>query len=114
MTTLPKSVPFDADGVSTWNLLRSAEKAASEEIQLAAKYRDHLVAVRVLGFFLLDLYHHSGVHQFGLIPYKRLLLEVKSCFRVSEIGDQSQIEAAQHAKIFEVGPQLSQQSHARM
>lgn len=101
---LPRNVDFDADGHSAWNLLLSAEEAASQERHKAGKYKDHLIAVRVLGFFLIDFFHHSTNHGFFMIAYKRLLLEVKSCFRVSgDPMDESQYNAAKHAKIFDLG-----------
>ena len=83
MSALPKEVKLDPNGVSAWNMLLAAEEAALKMVTgTSAKYRNELVGVRILGFFLLDFYKHS-YHQIGLIPYQRLLKEVISCFRVS-------------------------------
>ena len=54
MSALPKEVNLDPHGVSAWNLLLAAEDAALKKDTRPAKYRDDLVGVRVLGFFLLD------------------------------------------------------------
>ena len=101
---LPKDVDLDPHGVSAWNLLLAAEDAALERVTRPANYLDELVGVRVLGFFLLDFYKHSNVHQFGLIPYKRLLREVLSCFTVSLTDDEATFEA-----VFDLG--LSYRDH---
>jgi hypothetical protein len=83
MSALPKEVNLDPHGVSAWNLLLAAEDAALKKDRKPAKYRDELVGVRVLGFFLLDFHKHSNYHQIGFIPYERLVQEVLSCFAVS-------------------------------
>jgi hypothetical protein len=85
MPALPKDVNLDPEGVSAWNLLLAAEDAALKKDTKPAKYLDELVGVRVLGFFLLDFYKHCNVLQIGLIPYKRLLREVISCFAVVSV-----------------------------
>jgi hypothetical protein len=104
MPALPKVVHLDPDGVSAWNLLLAAEDAALKRDSRPAKYLDELVGVRVLGFFLLDFYKHSNVHQIGLIPYKRLLREIISCFAVSVTDDEAQMKA-----VFDLG--LSYRNH---
>ena len=104
MPPLPKDVHLDPHGVSAWNLLLAAEDAALKKDTRPAKYLDELVGVRVLGFFLLDFYKHSNVHQFGLIPYKRLLREVTSCFAVSVTDDEATFKA-----VFDLG--LSYRNH---
>lgn len=104
MSALPKEVNLDPQGVSAWNLLLSAEDAALKKDTRPAKYRDELVGVRVLGFFLLDFYKHSNYHQIGLIPYNRLVREVISCFRVSVTEDEAVFKA-----VFELG--LSYRNH---
>ena len=98
MPALPKVVNLDPHGVSAWNLLLAAEDAALKKDSRPAKYMDELVGVRVLGFFLLDFYKHSEAHKFGLIPYKRLLWEVISCFAVSVTDDEAPIKA-----VFDLG-----------
>jgi hypothetical protein len=104
MSALPKEVDLDPHGVSAWNLLLAAEDTALKKDTRPAKYRDELVGVRVLGGFLLDFYKYSNYYQFGLIPYKRLVLEVISCFRVSVTDDE-----AVHEAIFKLG--LSYRNH---
>lgn len=107
MPSLPKEVPFDTDGHKAWNLLLSAEEAAIRETP--TKYQDHLIAVRVLGFFMVDFYDYSATHGLFMTPFKRLLSEVESCFGAPVIGGESQFDAAQHAKVFELG--LSYRNH---
>jgi hypothetical protein len=104
MTALPKEVNLDPSGVSAWNLLLAAEDAASKKDKRPAKYKDELIGVRVLGFFLLDFYKYSNLNQFGLTPYKRLVQEVISCFRVSVTDDE-----AVHEAVFKLG--LSYRNH---
>ena len=66
MSALPKEVNLDPNGVSAWNMLLAAEEAALKmDTGTSAKYRNELVGVRILGFFLLDFYKHS-YHQIGL------------------------------------------------
>ena len=102
MSALPKEVNLDPHGVSAWNLLLDAEDAALLKTNTRpAKYRDELVGVRVLGFFLLDFYEHS---QIGLIPYKRMVREVLSCFSVSVTDNEAIFKA-----VFELG--LSYRNH---
>ena len=98
MSALPKEVNLDPQGVSAWNLLLSAEDAALKKDTRPAKYRDELVGVRVSGFFLLDFYQHSNYHRIGLIPYKRLVLEVIFSFAISETDDEAIFKA-----VFELG-----------
>lgn len=101
MPSLPKEVPFYAEGREAWNLLLSVEEAAGKET--ATKYQDHLIAVRVLGLFLIDFYDYSATHSLLMIPFKRLMSEVESCFGAPVTEDESQFNAAQHAKIFHLG-----------
>ena len=107
MPELPKDVNLDPHGISAWNLLLAAEDAAlkRDTKPVTSKYLDELVGVRVLGFFLLDFYKHSNVHQkIGLIPYKRLLRQVTSCFAVSVTDDEDTFKA-----VFDLG--LSYRNH---
>ena len=104
MSALPKEVNLDPHGVSAWNLLLAAEDAALKTDTRPAKYRDELVSVRVLGFFLLDFYKHSDYHPICLFPYKRLVREVLSCFAVSVTDDEAEFKA-----VFELG--LSYRNH---
>ena len=90
MSALPKEVNLDPQGVSAWNLLLTAEDAALKGDTRPAKYRDDLVGVRVLGFFILDFYQHPRI---GLIPYHRLVREVLSCFRKSVKDDEAVFKA---------------------
>ena len=69
MSALPREVNLDPHRVSAWNMLLAAEEAAlKKDTGTSAKYRNELVGVRILGFFLLNFYKHS-YHQIGLIPY---------------------------------------------
>ena len=104
MPALPKDVNLDPHGVSAWNLLLAAEDAALNKDTRPAKFLDELIGVRVLGFFLLDFYKHSNVHQFCLLPYKRLVREVISCFAVSVTDDEATFKA-----VFDLG--LSYRNH---
>ena len=104
MSALPREVNLDPHRVSAWNMLLAAEEAAlKKDTGTSSKYRNELVGVRILGFFLLDFYKHS-YHQIGLIPYQRLLKEVISCFRVS-VNDNEAIFMA----IYQLG--LSYRNH---
>lgn len=52
----------------------------------------------VLGSFLLDFYKHAHVVETGhSTPYKRMLLEIKSCFK--SVTD----DEANFAAVFELG-----------
>ena len=104
MSALPKEVNLEPHGASAWNLLLAAEEAALKTDTRPAKYRDELVGVRVLGFFLLDFYKHSNYHRIGLIPYKRLVWEVLSCFKVSVTDNEAVFKA-----VFKLG--LSYRNH---
>ena len=97
MSALPKlnEVNLDPDGMSVWHQLLAAEDAALKKEIRPAKYRDDLVGVRVLGFFILDFYKHPRI---GLTPYHRLVREVASCFRKSVKDDEAVFKA-----IFELG-----------
>ncbi|EPQ52179.1 hypothetical protein GLOTRDRAFT_132299 [Gloeophyllum trabeum ATCC 11539] len=47
------------------------------------KYEDSLVAVRVLGsvgWFLKDFWEPAPRHSFGYKPYRRLVIEINSCY----------------------------------
>ncbi|KAJ6514649.1 hypothetical protein DFH09DRAFT_1333001 [Mycena vulgaris] len=92
-------IPLDEDGVSAWNLLLSAEKAALALPKLAAKHRDKLVAVRLVAWF--------GFPQYGqIIPYERLLLKVNSCNHVAAPpGDPAKLEQ-RHNNAFVLGLDL--------
>jgi hypothetical protein len=100
MPALPKNIDLDPDGVSAWNLLLAAEDAALKKDASPIKSLDEVIGVRVLGFFLLDFYTHSNVHRIGLIPYKRILREILSCFAVSVIDDSDE---AKFKAVFDLG-----------
>ena len=110
MPALPKIVDLDSDGVNAWNLLLAAEDAALKKgtSPSPANYLDEVTGVRVLGFFLLDFYTHSDVQRIGLIPYKRIICEIISCFAVS-VTDDSDHDEAKFKAVFDLG--LSYQSH---
>ncbi|KAJ7825913.1 hypothetical protein B0H14DRAFT_3725706 [Mycena olivaceomarginata] len=76
-------VNFDHDGKSLWPNILSAEEAALKvaPTKRGAKYNDRLIGIRVLGFFLLDLWQHSQ-HSFGLIPYKQVIKQIASCLSI--------------------------------
>ena len=97
MSALPKlnEVNLDPDGMSVWHQLLATEDAALKKDTRPDKYRDDLVGVRVLGFFILDFYKQPRI---GLIPYHRLVREVSSCFRKLATDDEAVFKA-----IFELG-----------
>jgi hypothetical protein len=72
-------IGLDHRGVSTWDLLLSAEQVALALPKPTAKYQDKLVAVRLLGWFLKDFWENQRS-----TAYSRLLLEINSCNRASE------------------------------
>jgi len=99
MPALPKNVDLDPDGVSVWKCyLLPAEEFASKTDEKGPKYKNELIGVRLLGFFLLDFYKHSNVVEIGLIPYKRILLEIKSCFKSVTANDEANFKA-----VFDLG-----------
>ncbi|KAF9029882.1 hypothetical protein BDZ89DRAFT_1064982 [Hymenopellis radicata] len=97
-----KYITLDAQGRSVWPLLLAAEATALKEP--ASRYRDNLIGVRVLGFFLLDFWNHEHQHSFGLIPYHCLRLEIASCFVIKDavIGSPEET-VAQHEKVCQLG-----------
>ena len=80
MTALPlpvlSAIPLDSRGLSIWPALTEAERLAQSQ---ATKYNDTLIATRLLGFLLLDLWEHQDVNPFGLVPYSHILTEIESC-----------------------------------
>jgi hypothetical protein len=99
MTALPTTVPLEENGRSVWPFLLRAESAA---ITSSAKYNDEGVAIRVLGFLLLDLWNHQGT-SLGTTPYKLMLREVKSSL-VTEHPIGGQEEQDEHnRKLYELG-----------
>ncbi|KAJ6556459.1 hypothetical protein B0H19DRAFT_1152648 [Mycena capillaripes] len=98
-------VNFDHDGKSLWPNILSAEEAALKvaPTKPGAKYNDRLIGIRVLGFFLLDLWQHSQ-HSFGLIPYKQVIKQIASCLSIPGCTVGSKEEAAaQHEKLQTLG-----------
>jgi hypothetical protein len=98
-------VNFDHDGKSIWPNILSAEEAALKvaPTKPGAKYNDRLIGIRVLGFFLLDLWQHSQ-HSFGLIPYKQVIKQIASCLSIPgcTVGSKEEAEA-QHEKLQTLG-----------
>ncbi|EKM76054.1 hypothetical protein AGABI1DRAFT_131574 [Agaricus bisporus var. burnettii JB137-S8] len=86
MSALPSlsNVNFDSDGTRAWKLLLRAEDAALAERPSHAKYQDHLVAVRVLGWFMKDFWDHPP-HRFGTTPYLCLVSKILSCYTVEKL-----------------------------
>ncbi|KAH8082008.1 hypothetical protein BXZ70DRAFT_901214 [Cristinia sonorae] len=86
---LPKEsdVSFDADGLSSWKILLAAEQEAlaRTQAQPSSKYKNNLVAIRVLGFFMLDF--KIRPFALGITPYNCLHLEVKSCLPLDGPAD---------------------------
>ncbi|KZT19818.1 hypothetical protein NEOLEDRAFT_1172850 [Neolentinus lepideus HHB14362 ss-1] len=103
-TPLPESPGFDAEGTRTWQLLLRAEKMAMPLSRAAtSKYKDQLVAVRVLGWFLKDFWDHTSRTDFGLLLYHRLITEISSCYHTEqpvEVG---------HSKVIQLGLSYSNQ-----
>lgn len=105
MSSLPplKKIALDEDGASMWPLLLRAEKAALDTTRTAsAKYNDNLICIRVLAFFLLDFWDHQ-MHGFGIIPYKCLLHEIKSCNSTDAIVGSDLETQTQEMKVIELG-----------
>ncbi|KAJ7899753.1 hypothetical protein B0H13DRAFT_2518435 [Mycena leptocephala] len=98
-------VNFDHDGKSLWPNILSAEEAALKvaPTKPGAKYNDRLIGIRVLGFFLLDLWQHSQ-HSFGLIPYKQVIKQIASSLSIPgcTVGSKEEAEA-QHEKLQTLG-----------
>ena len=87
MPALPENVDLDLDGVSVWKsyILPAEAFALKKEANVAheAKYKDDVIGVRIVGGFLLDFYKYANIIETGHNPrpYKRMLLEIKSCFK---------------------------------
>ncbi|CAK5263181.1 unnamed protein product [Mycena citricolor] len=67
-------IGLDPRGVSAWHLLLSAESAALALPKSTAMYKDKVVAVRLIGWFIKDFWEHSQS-----AGYARLCKEVFSC-----------------------------------
>ncbi|KAF7337904.1 hypothetical protein MVEN_02013600 [Mycena venus] len=93
-------IALDAPGASAWNLLLSAETAALTLATLpATKYQDNLVAVRLVGWFLKDLWEHDQN-----VAYGRFLMQVTSCNCAAAVpGDPAAGLQQRHDKIFALG-----------
>ncbi|KAJ6600881.1 hypothetical protein B0H10DRAFT_2082558 [Mycena sp. CBHHK59/15] len=99
-----ETLQLDPDGLIVWRLLLSAEATALND-PTPPKYQDNLVGVRLLGFFLKDFWDHQQ-QSYGLIPYKHLLVEIRSCFAVPNVTIGSAEEAqARHEKVYALGIQ---------
>jgi hypothetical protein len=100
MPALPKNVGLDPDGVSVWkSYILPAEEFALKKEGREAKYKDDLIGVRIVGGFLLDFYQHANIIETGHTPYKRMLLEIKSCFKSVPVTD----DEANFKAIFQLG-----------
>jgi hypothetical protein len=101
---LPPSnaIGLSEGGVSAWNLLLSAERAALAIPKPAAKYQDKVVAVRLIACqFLKDFWENNQT-----TAYQRLLLEIVSCNRVTAApGHPAELEQ-RHNKVFTLGLDL--------
>ncbi|KAH8082004.1 hypothetical protein BXZ70DRAFT_995927 [Cristinia sonorae] len=104
---LPKEseVSFDADGLQTWKLLLAAEQAAlTAEQSIGSRYHMNLVAIRVLGFFMLDFWSRQFL--LGNKPYCRINSDIQSCLCVdASVGCSGEVVRAQHSKLYELGQQ---------
>ncbi|KAH8834085.1 hypothetical protein DL96DRAFT_1579392 [Flagelloscypha sp. PMI_526] len=103
-TPLPplSAVKFDANGMSLWIFLLSAEKAASSSEEIA-KSLDNLVGSRVLGHFLKDFWDHSH-GSLGLAPYYHLCNTISSAIGKMSAPIASEQEAQiQHETLWELG-----------
>src|SRR5258708_4595777 len=84
MDPLPQlnDIHLDDDGVSVWRRLLEVQDAivALSTAGRTAKYNDSIIAVRVLGFFILDFWEHRNTFRHGYTAYLRLILEVGSCW----------------------------------
>ncbi|KAJ6514889.1 hypothetical protein C8R47DRAFT_1181805 [Mycena vitilis] len=104
--SLPDGHELDHEGQSLWRHILSAEQDALQLPPKSSKYDSPLVGIRVLGFMLLDLWHHRQ-HSFGAIPYKQLISQITSCLVIKGAVVNSQEETdAQHQKLQETGLHL--------
>ncbi|KAF7358242.1 hypothetical protein MVEN_00873100 [Mycena venus] len=97
-------IGLDTSGVSAWHILLSAESAALALPKASAMYQDKVVAVRLIGWFIKDLWEHSRS-----AGYTRLCKEVFSCNNVSaSTGDAEKVKLC-HEKVFTMGLDLRSQ-----
>ncbi|KAJ7744357.1 hypothetical protein B0H16DRAFT_1889651 [Mycena metata] len=93
-----KDIALDEGGVSAWELLLSCEKAAFALPKAAARYKDNLIAVRLLGWFLVDLWRNGRA-----TAYRHLLREMFSCNEVpANLPEAEQLQQRQE-KVFTLG-----------
>jgi hypothetical protein len=94
------AIGLSEGGVSAWNLLLSAERAALAIPKPAAKYQDKVVAVHLIAWFL-DFWENNQT-----TAYQHLLLEILSCNRVTATpGHPAELEQ-RHNKVFTHGLDL--------
>ncbi len=95
-------VNFEEHGMTAWYLLLQAEKAAEYTGPAAPKYKDKLIGVRILGFFLKDFWERRT---FSLVPYRRLIKEIISCYPTENMvaGTSDAEEAAHSGKVANLG-----------
>ncbi|KAJ6447596.1 hypothetical protein C8R45DRAFT_188240 [Mycena sanguinolenta] len=103
---LPSSedIGLDDQGIAAWGLLLSAEaEALALSPPPSAQYHNKLVAVRLVAWFLKDLWEHGRRE-----AYQRFISEINSCHSVSEsvtaesLGGAAQIEV-RHENVFHLG-----------
>ncbi|KAJ7650385.1 hypothetical protein FB45DRAFT_1017775 [Roridomyces roridus] len=89
-----EEVDFEQEGTAVYQLVLEAEEVARQNTT-GAKYND-LIAARVLGFLLCDLWtHRKG--SLGRTPYEELLKQLEQCL------DGSEEDKARHEKIYATG-----------
>lgn len=88
---LPKDPQLDSDGNSLWQLIPSAEEAASNTKQPCGKYNNTLIAARVVGWFLKDIWEHQFDNDMGLIPYRYILRDLMECNSPQKPEDQHRL-----------------------
>ncbi|KAF5329748.1 hypothetical protein D9619_009172 [Psilocybe cf. subviscida] len=82
MTDLPgidEMRQLDDDGLDIWTTLLEAEKIALHATHAEAKYLDPLIAIRIVGFLILNLWTHANDWNLGIASYISVKDKVESC-----------------------------------
>jgi len=91
---------LDADGQSAWRRLLEAEMTAlalSTNTPVARR-NDLVVAVRVIGFFILDFKQNNRNISFAKRAHRKLVEQVHSCWGSTSAGEEDC-----HKKVIELG-----------
>ncbi|KAF7315029.1 hypothetical protein MIND_00017100 [Mycena indigotica] len=72
-------IELDHEGKDLWEfILRAEAYAEADAFSTGSKFKDKLIGVRVIGYFLVDFFSHTHF-TYGTHPYKRLIAEITSC-----------------------------------